>query len=308
MASATIDLPAIKKLSWSLSTTYNVSEIISYNLALGASGADLCLVYEGHPNFHALSTYGAVHGIAVMGLVHRAMSDFLPNFQGHNHVHGEHFLSLKCAYPIPKGTSTVTLNTTAKVVDVVDRKSGVLVCVDIVTVEDSTGSVICENEWGGFVMKVPAQGANKEQINRGARTILHPAPSRAPDKISTHRTSPEQAALYRAASGDLNPLHIDPVTAKSAGFPAPILTGTCTLGIGVRHIIEAFADNDSSKFKNVKVRLSKPVFAALHEDVRTEMWKEEGRVLFRMVVDGGERQKVVMSHGAVELNADGPKL
>jgi acyl dehydratase len=315
MVPTTIDLPAIKQLSWSISTSYTVSQIISYNLALGASGTNLSLVYEGHPSFHALPTFGAVHGIAVMGLVHRAMSDFLPEFQGHNHVHGEHYLRLFKAYPVPQGTKEVRLKTTAKVVDVVDRKKGVLVCVDIVTIEETSEDVICENEWAGFVMKIPTAGSNPRQIPRGARMTLYPTPERKPDKVLSHKTSPEQAALYRAASGDLNPLHIDPDTATAAGFLAPILTGTCTLGIGVKHVIEAFCGGDVSRFGSVKVRLSKPVFAALGEEVRTEMWAEKDgsgqrRVLFRMVVDDavGQNSKTVMNQGCVELKSVGAKL
>lgn len=313
MSPTTIDVAAIKKLSWSTSTSYNVSQVISYNLALGASGTDLSLVYEGDPHFHALPTFGVVHGIAVMGLVHRAMSDFLPNFQGHNHVHGEHYLKLIRPYPIPQGTKQICLQTTAKIVDVVDRKRGVLVCVDIVTVDEPSGNVICENEWAGFVLKVPTSGSSANQLHRGARTTLHPTPSRAPDKVLVHKTSPEQAALYRAASGDLNPLHIDPATARIAGFPAPILTGTCTLGIGMRHVIESFCGGDTSRFDSVKVRLSTPVFAAQGEEVRTEMWEVphgsvRRRILFRMVVGDGDKQKVVMSQGCVEMKSGGSKL
>jgi acyl dehydratase len=310
----TIDLERIKSLSWTTTTSYAVSNIISYNLALGCSGKDLPLVFEGHPDFHALPTFGAVHGIAIMGHVHNAMADFLPNFKGHNHVHGEHFLAMKKAYPIPKGTEEVKLQTTARVVDVVDRRSGVLVCVNILTVEENTGMVVCENEWSGFVMKVPTEGANKQQIQRGARTMLPPVPSRTPDRVSFHQTSPEQGALYRAASNDLNPLHIDPETAKSAGFPAPILTGTCTLGMAARQVIEAFAEGDVSKFGSIKCRLSKPVFAALGEKIRTEMWKDGQSVLFRMVATSGAeeiqreaKEKIVLS-GIVNLKLDDAKL
>jgi acyl dehydratase len=315
MAPTAIDLPSIKLLTWTTTTSYTVSQIISYNLALGAPGTNLSLVYEGHPSFHALPTFGAVHGIAVMGLVHRAMDDCLPGFQGHNHVHGEHYLKLVKAYPVPRGMDEVRLKTTAKVVDVVDRKKGVLVCVDIVTTEEKTGEVVCENEWAGFVIKVPTDGSNSRQISRGTRTMLYPTPEREPDKVLSHKTSPEQAALYRAASGDLNPLHIDPDTASAAGFPAPILTGTCTLGICVRHVIEAFCGGDVRRFVSVKVRLSKPVFAALSEEVKTEMWEEKEdsgrrRILFRMSVDdtAGQKSKTVMSQGCVELKSVDAKL
>lgn len=311
---ATIDLEHIKSLSWTTTTSYTVSNIISYNLALGCSGLDLPLVFEGHPKFHALPTFGAVHGIAIMGHVHQAMVDFLPNFKGHNHVHGEHFLALKRAYSIPRGTQNVKLKTTARVVDVVDRRSGVLLCVDIVTVDERTGDVVCENEWSGFVMKVPTAGANKQQIQRGARTALPPIPTRTPDKVAVHQTSPEQAALYRAASNDLNALHIDPETAKVAGFPAPILTGTCTLGMAVRQVVEEFAGGDEGKFESIKCRLSKPVFAALSEKIRTEMWRDGEKVVFRMAASGSEQsatgkenEKVVLS-GVVNLTEDSAKL
>lgn len=298
----TIDLSKIKRLEWSTTTTYTVSDIIAYNLALGAAGSDLSLTYERHPTFHALPTFGCIHGIAVMSLVHSAMAEFLPNFQGHNHVHGGHYLKLGKSYPIPQGTEEVKLKTTARVVDIVDRVKGVLVVVQLVTIDEKSGEAVCQNEWTGFVLQIPTDGASKIARRREANPTLHDTPSRKPDMVLAHQTSPEQAALYRAASGDLNPLHIDPETAKEAGFRAPILTGTCTLGIGVRHAIEAFAAGDASRFESVKVRLNKPVFAALGEEVRTEMWLEGSTVLFRMVVAQSDGvQKIVMSNGIIGL-------
>jgi acyl dehydratase len=244
-----------------------------------------------------------------MGLVHTAMSSFLPNFKSHNHVHGEHFFELHKPYPIPHGKENIKLLTTARIVDVAERGNGVLVCVDMQTRIQETGDLLFTNEWAGFVMRVPGAGANRSLADRGPRTRLYASPDRKPDKTTMHRTSPEQAALYRAASGDLNPLHIDPQTAKAAGFPAPILTGTCTLGMGVRHVVDAFAGGEVGRFRSVKCRLSKPVFAALGENVRTEMWEEEaGRVRFRMVAEGGDKERVVISHGCVELRQKVGKL
>jgi len=160
-------------------------------------------------------------------------------------------------------------------------------------------------------MWTPSAGANPTQTARGERTAVHGTPSRAPDRGAAHLTTPEQAALYRAASGDLNALHIDPETAQAVGFKAPILTGTCTLGIAVRHVMEAFAGGDVSRFGSVKVRLSGPVYAALRGGVRTEMWDDGERVLFRMVVDGegDQKERVVLSKGCVTLKGEvGAKL
>lgn len=291
-----IDVEAIKKLSWSTTSRYDAANIITYNIALGVNGTDLSLCFEGHPDFHALPTFGSLPVISIMGAVTRSMAEFLPGFQPHNHVHGEHYLELHTPFP-----KQAILSTTAKIVDIVDRRSGVTVCVGIWTSNYSSGREICYNEWTSFVMKVPGVGASSKPIERGAKTASHPAPSRKPDAIVEQMTSPEQSALYRAASGDLNPLHIDPAVAKAGGFQGPILTGTCTIGIGVKHIIDTFAGGDSSCFKNMKLRLSKPVFPG--ETVRTEMWSEdEGRRIVYRQLAGAE--KVVITQAAVELGAE----
>lgn len=292
-----IEVDRIKQMSWTTKTSYTASNIITYNIALGADGKDLRLCFEGHPNFHPLPTFGSLPVIAIMGDVTRSMANFLPNFQPHNHVHGEHYFELIRPFP-----TAATLEATARIVDVVDRRSGVTVCVGIWTKNAATGQDICYNEWTSFVMKVPGKGAASKPVPRGAKTASHPPPSRKPDAVVSQRTTPEQGALYRAASGDLNPLHIDPAVAKAGGFPGPILTGTCTIGIGVKHIVDTFAAGDSSRFKNVKLRLSKPVFPG--EVVRTEMWSEEGgrKVVYRQLA--GE-DKVVISQAAVELKEVG---
>jgi peroxisomal enoyl-CoA hydratase 2 len=300
-----IDVPAIKRLSWTTTTTYIPAAIITYAISLGIKGTDLPHVFEGHPSFAATPTFGTLPVIAIMGRVTQSMSEFLPNFKAHNHVHGEHYLEVKRPFP-PKGA---TLTTTAKIVDLVDRRSGVTVAVGITTTNAETGEEICYNEWTSFIMKVPGTGLSTASNPRGSATANYPTPSRAPDKTMSYKTSPEQGALYRAASGDLNPLHIDPSVAEAGGFPGPILTGTCTLGMGVLHVLEAFAENDFEKFKSVKLRLSRPVFPG--EVVRTEMWRDgESRVLFRIVVPGGNQGKdrVVMSNAAVELKMGSARL
>lgn len=82
------------------------------------------------------------------------------------------------------------------------------------------------------------------------------------------------------------------------------MTGTATLGLGVRHVLDAFAEGDHARFKGMKVRLSKPVFPG--EVVKTEMWEaEKGRlILYRQVV--GDR--VVMKDAAVELTSEKANL
>ena len=292
----TINLPAIKQLQWTTTSSYTPANIITYNIALGVDGTDLSRCFEGHKNFAALPTFGSLPVIAVMGLVTKSMAEFLPNFQPHNHVHGEHYLELTGRF-----RKEATLTTTAKIIDVVDKKSGVTVCVGIWTSDAESGSEICYNEWTSFVMKVPGEGASKQVTPRGAITAVHPPPNHAPTAVAQQITTPEQGALYRAASGDLNPLHIDPKVARAGGFPAPILTGTCTMGMGVKHVLDTFAGGDPTRFKSLKVRLSKPVYPG--EKVITEMWREDGgrKIVYRQLA--GQEKRVAMSMAAVELKS-----
>jgi acyl dehydratase len=66
-----------------------------------------------------------------------------------------------------------------------------------------------------------------------------------------------QAALYRL-SGDLNPLHIDPATARrimgSQGTGQPILHGLCTMAVSVKAVVDALARGDMERLRAVKVR------------------------------------------------------
>jgi 3-hydroxybutyryl-CoA dehydratase len=62
---------------------------------------------------------------------------------------------------------------------------------------------------------------------------------------------------YAAASGDFNPIHIDPAVGREAGLGGVILQGLCTLAWAV----DSFAGylGDPAKVSGVKVRFSRPV-------------------------------------------------
>jgi acyl dehydratase len=290
----TIDLPAIKQLAWTRELKYGIREIVTYNLAIGADGTDLPRCWEANPQFHALPTFASLPVVDMMGPISHDMVNFIPGFKPHLHVHGEHYLEQKT--PFPK--SGTTLKSTAKIIDVVNRRSGVTICVGITTVDLESGKEICYNEWTSFVMRVSGDGASAIPQSRGIMTASFDPPNRQADAIVEHKTTPEQGALYRAASGEWNPMHIDPAHGRAGGFPGPILSGTCTIGIGVRHVIDTFAGSDSRCFRSVKLRLSKPVFPG--QVVRTEMWCEgDGKlIVYRQVSEDG---RIVISQAAVQL-------
>jgi acyl dehydratase len=69
---------------------------------------------------------------------------------------------------------------------------------------------------------------------------------------------------YAAASGDFNPIHIDPEAGRAAGLGGNILQGLCTLAWAVDAWIAYLGD--PSKVSKVRVRFSRPVAV---EDVLT---------------------------------------
>jgi acyl dehydratase len=121
-------------------------------------------------------------------------------------------------------------------------------------------------------------------------------PDRAPDAVHDIPTREDQALLYRL-TGDLNPLHIDPEVAGAAGFPRPILHGSCTYGIVGRALLDSMAGGDAARFGSMTARFSRPVLPG--DTIRTEMWREGDQVLFR--ARAIERDQVVLDHGRARI-------
>ncbi|MCP3161698.1 MaoC family dehydratase [Myxococcus qinghaiensis] len=62
---------------------------------------------------------------------------------------------------------------------------------------------------------------------------------------------------YAGASGDFNPIHIDPEVGKVAGLNGVILQGLCTLAWAVEAV--GLFVGDPGRIRKVKVRFSRPV-------------------------------------------------
>ncbi len=62
---------------------------------------------------------------------------------------------------------------------------------------------------------------------------------------------------YAGASGDFNPIHLDPEVGRAAGLGGNILQGLCTLSWAVEAAVNFVGD--PGLVKKVKVRFSRPV-------------------------------------------------
>ena len=143
---------------------------------------------------------------------------------------------------LPSHGSTVVTKT---VTDIYDKGSGALVVSTWESGYASTRSSCFIRGEGGF-------GGQRGETREFTVPENEPV-------VSFFRTTPNQAMRYRE-TGDVNPMHHDPLFARRAGFAKPILQGLCTLGIALR-------GND---FSEVHARFTAPVFPG--DELKIERW------------------------------------
>ncbi len=84
------------------------------------------------------------------------------------------------------------------------------------------------------------------------------------EKVDKYR-----AIYYAGASGDFNPIHIDPEFGKMVGLGGAILQGLCTLGFTAKTVTDWLGD--PGKLKKIRCRFSSPVMMedtiAVHGEV-----------------------------------------
>jgi acyl dehydratase len=133
---------------------------------------------------------------------------------------------------------------------------------------------------------------------RGAGPLPHVLPKREPDLSCDIGTRPDQALLFRL-SGDRNPLHADPATARRAGFRTPLLHGRCSAGIACRAILKTICDYDYTLITGFDVRFTAPVYPG--DTLTTDMWQDRNIVSFRCSVKA--RDSIVLNNGKCTLAA-----
>ncbi len=119
-------------------------------------------------------------------------------------------------------------------------------------------------------------------------------PNRPPDLSVGFETSPRAALIYRL-SGDWNALHIDPATARRAGFERPILQGLASYGIAGRVVLSAFCEGRPERLSELALRFAAPVTPG--ERLDFDLWRDGGTIVF--VARVGDR--VVLDQGRAEI-------
>ena len=115
-----------------------------------------------------------------------------------------------------------------------------------------------------------------------------------PDKYLPHR--------YAGASGDFNPIHIDPEFAKAVGLPGNILHGLWMMAQVARGAAQ-LADGDPRALKRLSVQFRGMGFPEQELVVSGTVEEAvDGRVTIDMVAAQGDNQ--VIRNAQAELGAD----
>jgi acyl dehydratase len=268
--------------------TWSEDDVILYHLGIGAGvpptdSNELRYVYEG--DLHVLPTYGTIPPFGVM--MSLAAVDGL-ELDLATILHGEQELEIHRAIPTA-GTVTQTGTVTA----IYDKGRGALVVLEIESRLEKTGELLFTNRPSVFLRGEGGFGGDS-----GPSTSVA-APERPPDHVVESPTLVQQALLYRLASGDRNPLHVDPGFAAFAGFDRPILHGLCTFGVVGKAVVDQVLEGRPEGVASYRARFSGVVFPG--ETIKTSIWEEESGLIVE--AEAKERAATVLSGGVIGLRS-----
>ena len=281
-------LPNDKPGKWGdpVSISYDQRDVLLYAVGIGID--DLRFVYEGHPDFAVFPTFPIRWG----GAGAPVNPDHIPHSPGPLNIDAERYLEVLAPLPTSGAVSVKS-----RLVGAHPRGKGAAFCEYESIVSDTEGNDCIRLVNGSFRRGVAGLG-DIEPFDGAGITYSEKIqlPETSPDVAVEARVPEGQAHVYRL-SGDYNPLHIDPESAKFGGFDSPIMHGLCTLGYCSQLLLSAICGGDHKRFKKIKLRFSAPVFPGDTLEIRG--WHiVEGRTEFEARV--GER--TVVSNAYFEWN------
>jgi acyl dehydratase len=117
-----------------------------------------------------------------------------------------------------------------------------------------------------------------------------------PDKYLPHR--------YAGASGDFNPIHIDPEFAKAVGLPGNILHGLYSMAVTARGV-NAISGGDPRALKRLAVQFRGMGMPEQEIVVSGEVRSaEDGRVVVEVEAAQGDNRIIRNAEAELELGGD----
>ena len=283
---ASAALPGGEPGPWgnTVSISYDQRDVLLYAVGIGIE--DLRFIYENHPSYAVFPTFAIRWG----GAGAPVNPEHIPNSPGPLNIDAERYLEVLS--PLPTSGS---VNVKSRLIGVHPRGRGNGFCEFESVVTDSDGNELIKMVNGSFRRGVEQLGDIEAFEGSGATYSQKiEVPDSKPDVEVEARVADNQAHIYRL-SGDYNPLHIDPDSAKFGGFDTPILHGLCTFGHCAQLLLGEICGGDSTRFSKIKVRFSSPVFPG--DLLRVKAWQDgDGRLIFEGHVD----DRVVVSNAYFE--------
>lgn len=119
-----------------------------------------------------------------------------------------------------------------------------------------------------------------------------------PDKWIDLALLPQAALIYRLSS-DRNPLHVDPVVARRAGFDRPIMHGLGTMGLATCAAVRLCCDWEPKRLRRMAVRFTAPAFPG--DVLRVSFWSR-GQGTYAMRADAMNRRTRILDNGLIEVS------
>jgi len=265
---------------------YDPRDTILYALGTGAGlcgeTGELDLVFER--NLAALPTMAFVLGTPGFWLMDPATGIDWPRV-----LHGEQ--SLVLYRPLEAQGEIIG---TTRIAEIADKGAGGPALVRACrTLTDVSGRKVAELSEVWVLRGAGGFGGERDLPG----TVAAAMPDTAPQFSLDLPTSPQQALLYRL-SGDRNPLHAEPETARLGGFERPILHGLATLGLIARALVRLHCAGNPARLTAMSARFTAPVYPG--ESVQTQSWLDGDEILFRAIVP--QRGSVVVDGGRARLD------
>jgi acyl dehydratase len=205
-------------------------------------------------------------------------------------VHGEQ--DMRFHQPIVPGQ---TLTTTATVIGITPKSSGVTVCTVANTVDGDGAPVVDQYMTAFFRGAQLDAGAGEEPPPHAFPEAVR---STEPLAVVTQRFDEDQTFRYGPAAGDPMPIHTDDALAKAMGLPGIIIHGLCTMAFTSRAVIQTACPEDPTRLKRLAVRFSKPCLPG--QEISTSIWADgDGRFVYETTADTGD---VVIKDGLAEVS------
>jgi acyl dehydratase len=162
---------------------------------------------------------------------------------------------------------------------------------DAITSTGRIASIEAHQNGESMALELEAHNGSGETVNRTVFTIFIRG-RRAPGSLAEAKGADagvrgvpmiaaeqtidlDQTTRYAAASGDLNPIHVDANVAKMAGLPGIIVHGLCTMAFTAKVMVDRLCDGDPVRLKRLAVRFSRPVFPG--DTITTSIWAAGAR-------------------------------